>query len=105
MDDSDGGDGRRNRPGNGPGKGARPTPLEGLRESNLAWSRRASAKAVARDAFTRQSWTLPRSEARAKAREFLDRYPRAAYATEVESSRVLPGDIIEFTMRRLPTAD
>jgi hypothetical protein len=53
----------------------------------------------------RQSWTLPREEARAKAREFLKDYPKAAYASEVESWRVLPGDLIEFTMRRLPSAD
>ena len=29
----------------------------------------------------------------------------AAYMTEIESWRVLPGDRIEFTMRRLPSAD
>ena len=29
----------------------------------------------------------------------------AAYQTEIESWRELPGDRIEFTMRRLPTAD
>jgi hypothetical protein len=32
-------------------------------------------------------------------------YPRAAYVTETESWPVLPGDVIEFTVRRLPTAD
>ena len=40
-----------------------------------------------------------------KAREFLDRYPRAAYWSEVESWQEWPGDVIEFTMRRLKSAD
>jgi len=55
--------------------------------------------------WRRETFTLPREEARAKAREFLDRFPKAAYMTEVENWRVLPGDRIEFTMRRLPSAD
>jgi hypothetical protein len=33
------------------------------------------------------------------------RYPKAAYMTQIESWRVLPGDRIEFTVRRLPSAD
>jgi hypothetical protein len=33
------------------------------------------------------------------------RFPKAAYMTEIESWRVLPDDRIEFTMRRLPSAD
>ena len=48
---------------------------------------------------------LPRAEAQQKAREFFDKYPKAAYWSEVESWRELPGDIIEFTLRRLPSAD
>jgi hypothetical protein len=32
-------------------------------------------------------------------------FPKAAYMTEIESWRLLPGDRIEFTMRRLPSAD
>lgn len=59
----------------------------------------------ARDSFLRETFTLPRPQARAKAREWLERYPKAAYWTEVESWRVLPGDEVEFTMRRLPSAD
>jgi hypothetical protein len=57
------------------------------------------------DAFRRVTFTLPREAARAKARELFDRYPKTAYMTEIESWRELPGDRIEFTMRRLPTAD
>jgi hypothetical protein len=57
------------------------------------------------DAFRRVTFTLPREDARIKAREMFDRYPKSAYMTAIESWRELPGDRIEFTMRRLPTAD
>jgi len=55
--------------------------------------------------FVRETYRLDRAEARRKAREWFDQYPKAAYWTQVESWRVLDGDVIEFTMRRLPTAD
>jgi hypothetical protein len=57
------------------------------------------------DAFRRVTFTLPREEARAKAREMFARYPKTAYMTAIEKWRELPGGQIEFTMRRLPTAD
>jgi hypothetical protein len=57
------------------------------------------------DGFLRETFTLPRETARAKARDFLKRYPKAGYMSEVESWRELPDGEIEFTMRRLPTAD
>ncbi len=59
----------------------------------------------ARDSFRRDTFALPREAARAKAREMFARFPKAAYMTEIESWRVLPDDRIEFTMRRLPSAD
>ena len=62
-------------------------------------------RAPARDAFRRATFRLPRDEARARARAFFVRYPKAAYMTEIESWRVLADDEIEFTMRRLPSAD
>ena len=68
-------------------------------------ARRLKAREGQRDSFRRETFRLPRDEARAKARAFFDRYPKAAYMTEVESWRVLPDDEIEFTMRRLPSAD
>ena len=55
--------------------------------------------------WRRETFTMSRPEARAKAREWFDQYPKAAYMTEIESWRALPEDRIEFTMRRLPTAD
>ncbi len=79
------------------------------RPSDLA---RRSARALASqeirrgvDAFRRDTFALPRAAAREKARELLQRFPKAAYQTEIESWRVLPDDCIEFTVRRLPSAD
>jgi hypothetical protein len=57
------------------------------------------------DGFLRETFTLPRDKARTKARDFLTCYPKAAYMSSVESWRELPGGDIEFTMRRLPSAD
>ena len=57
------------------------------------------------DGYVRETFTLPREKARAKARDFLTRYPKAGYMSEVESWRELPGGDIEFTMRRLRSAD
>ena len=57
------------------------------------------------DGFVRETFTLPRPAARARARAFLDRYPAAGYMSAVESWRELPGGEIEFTMRRLRSAD
>jgi hypothetical protein len=65
----------------------------------------ANRKGMRTDAFRRDTFALPRAAAREKARELLRRFPKAAYQTEIESWRELPGDRIEFTMRRLPSAD
>jgi hypothetical protein len=55
--------------------------------------------------WRRETFTLPPDMARQKAREWLERFPKAAYLSEVESWRELPDGQIEFTMRRLPSAD
>jgi hypothetical protein len=57
------------------------------------------------DGYLRETFTLPRDRARTQARDFLIRYPKAAYMSSVESWRELPGGDIEFTMRRLASAD
>ena len=44
-------------------------------------------------------------EAREKALEWFDLYPKAAYMTEIEFWRELADGRIEFTIRRLPSAD
>ena len=55
--------------------------------------------------WRREIFCLPRLEARQKAREWFERYPKAAYMTEIEFWRELEDDHIEFVIRRLPTAD
>ncbi len=57
------------------------------------------------DGYVRETFREPREQARRTARAFLDRWPKAAYMSEVEYWRELPGDEIEFTMRRLRSAD
>jgi hypothetical protein len=59
----------------------------------------------ASDGFLRETFTLPREAARSRAREFLQRYPKQAYMSAVESWREMPDGSIEFTMRRLASAD
>jgi hypothetical protein len=66
-------------------------------------SRRKSSSATG--AWRRETFCLPRSEAREKAREWFERFPKAAYMTEIESWRELADDRIEFVIRRLPSAD
>ena len=70
-------------------------------------SRRAAraTEGVRADGWRRETFRLPRAEARVKAREWFDRYPKAAYLTEIEFWRELADGQIEFVMRRLPTAD
>ncbi len=69
-------------------------------------ARRLAARSRgARDSWRRETFTLARSEARAKAREWFELYPKAAYMTEIEFWRELSDGRIEFTIRRLPSAD
>jgi hypothetical protein len=57
------------------------------------------------DGLIRETFTLPLEQARAMARQILDDYPAAGYMTVVENWRQLADGQIEFTMRRLPSAD
>jgi hypothetical protein len=66
---------------------------------------RRSRKSASGDVWRRETFTLGRVEARAKAREWFDLYPKAAYMTEIEFWRELADGRIEFTIRRLPSAD
>ena len=77
-------------------------PADIARRSGALIAKRTGARS---DAFRRETFALPREEARAMARELFQRFPKAAYQTEIETWRVLPGDRIEFTVRRLPSAD
>ena len=66
---------------------------------------RTRLKSARRDSYRRETFALPREAAREKAREMFRRFPKAAYMTAIESWRELPDGAIEFTMRRLPSAD
>lgn len=67
--------------------------------------RMSGRRTRASDGFVRETFSLPRDQARAKAKAFLKSYPNAAYMSKVEWWRELPDGSIEFTMRRLPSAD
>jgi hypothetical protein len=77
-------------------------PRDLVRRMTRDTARRRPARA---DAYRRETFSLPRVAAREKAREMFQRYPKAAYMTAIESWRELPGGDIEFTVRRLPSAD
>ena len=55
-------------------------PLDGLKRQ---LARKRVRPGPPRDTFVRETYTLPRPEARVKAREWFDRYPKAAYWTSV----------------------
>lgn len=66
----------------------------------------ASADSLrAMTAWRRETFKLPREAARAKAREWFRAFPQAAYLTEIEFWRETDDGDIEFTIRRLPSAD
>lgn len=73
-----------------------------LGERSRTFSR---AREIKSDGWRRETFALPRLEAREKAKEFFAKFPKQAYMTEVEAWRELDDGRIEFTMRRLPTAD
>lgn len=82
----------------------RKTPSDIARRLGERAARRAESGA-ARDGWRRETYTLPRAEARDKAREWFTKFPKAAYMTEIEFWRELADGRIEFTIRRLPSAD
>jgi hypothetical protein len=74
-----------------------------LRPRDLA--NRMAGRRKPDDGYLRETFTLPREKARLRARDFLNRYPKAAYMSAVDSWRELPDGEIEFTMRRLVSSD
>jgi len=82
--------------------------VERTRVANKSWADRRKElrnQAQTKSTWKRESYKLPREEARELARKFFTQYPKAAYWSEVENWRVAEDGMIEFTMRRLPTAD
>jgi hypothetical protein len=75
--------------------------------SRMAAGRRSDGASVGfpPDGYLRETFTLPRDQARAAARDYFARFPKAGYMSIVESWRELPDGAIEFTMRRLRSAD
>jgi hypothetical protein len=53
------------------------------------------------DPFIREKFTRLRTAARQLAAEYLERFPKDRYQTEIESWRHLQSDNIEFTLKRL----
>ena len=71
----------------------------------IAQRARLTRSAGRGDGWRRETFTMARMEARDKAREWFELYPKAAYMTEIEFWRQLDDGRIEFTIRRLPSAD
>ena len=71
----------------------------------IAGARAAAHRRAGEDGLVRETFTLPRDEARVLARDYLDRFPRAAYWSRVEHWQRLDDGQIRFTMVRLPSAD
>lgn len=63
------------------------------------------AKIASAKFWRRESFTLPRLAARAKAKALFEQFPKAAYMTEIEFWQELADGRIEFTLRRLHSAD
>jgi len=55
--------------------------------------------------WSRETFIMPRGDAREKARALFARFPKAAYMTEIEWWRECDDGQIEFTIRRLRSAD
>jgi hypothetical protein len=78
----------------------------GLTGVERGLAKRAQTPSTSREgAWQRETYTLKRGEARVKSRAYFAKFPKAAYMTEIESWRELSGGRIEFTIRRLPSAD
>lgn len=55
--------------------------------------------------WIKETFTLPREEARQAIRAYRQQYPKPIYKTEIDHWQELPDDRIEVTMRRLPSID
>ena len=55
--------------------------------------------------WSRETFVMPRIDAREKARALFARFPKAAYMTEIEWWRECDDGQIEVTIRRLRSSD
>ncbi len=83
----------------------RKQPSDIARRLGARAAKRAASGTAQHGSWRRETFTLPRDEARDKAREWFVKFPKAAYMTEIEFWRELADGRIEFTIRRLPSAD
>jgi hypothetical protein len=83
----------------------REKPLDIAKRAARRRETRQGGAAVSESVWRRETYCLPRPEAREKAQEWFQRYPKTAYMTEIEFWRELADGRIEFTIRRLPSAD
>jgi len=83
----------------------RKLPADVARRLGARTLKRAESGAAQRSSWRRETYVLPRDEARDKAREWFIKFPKAAYMTEIEFWRELADGRIEFIIRRLPSAD
>jgi hypothetical protein len=83
----------------------RGSPLDMAKRAAIRRAKGRPEASAAEAAWRRETYCLPRIEAREKAMEWFKRYPKSAYMTEIEFWRELSDGRIEFTIRRLPSAD
>jgi len=83
----------------------RGAPLDIAKRAARRRERRQAASLDRQGTWRRETYCLPRTQARQKAQEWFERYPKSAYMTEIEFWRELADGRIEFTIRRLPSAD
>ena len=68
---------------------------------DLQRAARSPGRDTPRDPYIREKFTREISHARKVAREYLAKYPKDRYETEVESWADIQSYNIEFTMKRL----
>ena len=78
-------------------------PLDGLKK-RLEQSRAERAR-TPRDGFLRETFVLPRSDGARQGQGMVRPLAEAGLLDEIESWFERPGDVIEFTIRRLPSSD
>ena len=83
----------------------RPQDLARRLAARRAHENRAAASGRSDDLWRRDTFRLPRLDTRQKARDMLNRFPKAAYMTEIEWWRECENGEIEFTIRRRHSAD
>jgi hypothetical protein len=75
------------------------TPLRVDAPTNTAGELADDTKGRSVHSVLRETFRLPRSEARRRAQQLFQIFPSADYMTEIESCRELPGGMVELTVR------